>query len=138
MRSTSSLPSHSGDRNSTTIGQITESLARLRELLAVVVLRREPLRILQQHRAELPGVAHGFIASPNRYHTASSASSGRCFGYTLALPAASGSIASRMSVHNVSGLVGCPVISEYAFTFMRNPSGLRSAHPPVSSGDGGR
>ena len=34
-----------------------------------------------------------------------------------------------MSGHSDCTSVGWPVNSEYALTFMRNPSGLRSAHP---------
>ena len=43
-----------------------------------------------------------------------------------------------MSRHSASSFVGWPVNRLKAFTFIVNPSGVRSTQPLVSSGRGGK
>lgn len=56
----------------------------------------------------------------------------------LRLAANSALIPSLRSGQSEFGRVGWPVSNEYALTFMVNVAGVRSAHPRVSSGDGGK
>ena len=110
-----------------------------RELVAVVALRDEPLRILHEHRAELLRPHEGLRARRRSGATPRRRASGsRWWAYRLRFAATSSGSSSRRSRQSDFGWVGCPVSSEYALTFIVNCFGVRSTQVRASCGEGGK